>query len=185
MAKWLQGSDLLFRLFVEPVIKHAICLVDIFTFIAQWQLFWIARWNPHMTTQCFEWSAINASFKHLACSVFAGLGLDNVGHGWLARLGFVFSDWFGDCGARFKWCRRAHTSYTRAMPTYEFRCKTCDAVFEERRAMSQANDPASCAQGHGNSVRLLSVFASVGATVPQQAPAPRSGGGCGGGCACH
>ncbi len=70
------------------------------------------------------------------------------------------------------------------MPTYEFRCKTCDAVFEERRAMSQANDPASCPQGHDNSVRLLSVFASVGATAPQQAPAPR-GGGCGGGCACH
>jgi putative FmdB family regulatory protein len=97
----------------------------------------------------------------------------------------MFGDWFGDCRASLEWCWRAHTSYTRAMPTYEFRCKTCDAVFEERRAMSEANDPAQCPQGHDNSVRLLSVFASVGATAPKQAPAPRSGGGCGGGCACH
>jgi putative FmdB family regulatory protein len=97
----------------------------------------------------------------------------------------MFGDWLGDGWPSFEWCWRAHTSYTRAMPTYEFRCKTCDTVFEERRAMSEANDPAQCPQGHDNSVRLLSVFASVGATVPQQAPAPRSGGGCGGGCACH
>ncbi|NBY12142.1 MAG: zinc ribbon domain-containing protein, partial [Actinobacteria bacterium] len=41
------------------------------------------------------------------------------------------------------------------MPTYEFSCKTCDSVFEERRAMSQANDPATCPQGHDNAVRLL------------------------------
>ncbi|MFM8811575.1 MAG: zinc ribbon domain-containing protein [Actinobacteria bacterium] len=74
------------------------------------------------------------------------------------------------------------------MPTYEFRCKTCDSVFEERRAMSQANDPATCPQGHDNAVRLLSVFASVGASgssSPAPAPAPRAGGGCGSGCGCH
>jgi putative FmdB family regulatory protein len=74
------------------------------------------------------------------------------------------------------------------MPMYEFRCRTCDEVFEERRAMSAANDPAKCPQGHENAVRLLSVFASVGggnsgSTAPAM-PAPKMGG-CGSGCGCH
>jgi len=73
------------------------------------------------------------------------------------------------------------------MPLYEFRCRTCDEAFEVRRPMSEANDPATCPAGHDDSVRLLSVFASVGApsagaTAP--APAPRMGGGCGAGCGC-
>ena len=74
------------------------------------------------------------------------------------------------------------------MPVYEFRCRTCDETFEERRAMSQANEPAKCAQGHENSVRLLSVFASGGggssASAAQSMPAPKMGG-CGSGCGCH
>ncbi|NBY45159.1 MAG: zinc ribbon domain-containing protein [Acidimicrobiia bacterium] len=74
------------------------------------------------------------------------------------------------------------------MPMYEFRCRTCDEIFEERRAMSAANDPAKCPQGHENAVRLLSVFASVGSgnsgsTAPTM-PAPKVGG-CGSGCGCH
>ena len=73
------------------------------------------------------------------------------------------------------------------MPLYEFRCKTCDATFEERRAMSAANDPATCPAGHDGAVRLLSVFASVGASSGMSSaptPAPRAGGGCGSGCGC-
>ena len=73
------------------------------------------------------------------------------------------------------------------MPLYEFRCKTCDATFEERRAMSAANDPATCPAGHDDAVRLLSVFASVGASVgatSTPSSAPRTGGGCGSGCGC-
>ncbi|MDO8390821.1 MAG: zinc ribbon domain-containing protein [Actinomycetota bacterium] len=72
------------------------------------------------------------------------------------------------------------------MPLYEFRCRTCDEVFEERRPMSQASEPATCPQGHDGAVRLLSVFASVGASggAPSSAPAPRPAGGCGGACAC-
>jgi putative FmdB family regulatory protein len=79
------------------------------------------------------------------------------------------------------------------MPTYEFRCKTCDSVFEERRSMSESNAPATCPEGHPGAVRLLSVFASVGgrqasstssADVAAAMSAPRAGG-CGGGCACH
>ena len=73
------------------------------------------------------------------------------------------------------------------MPLYEFKCRTCDDTFEVRRPMSEAGDPATCPQGHDGAVRLLSVFASVGATgaAPSAAPAARPAGhGCGGACAC-
>ena len=74
------------------------------------------------------------------------------------------------------------------MPLYEYRCRTCDDTFEVRRSMSESNAPAACPSGHDNSVRLLSVFASVGASGASQgatsAPQP-SGGGCGSACGCH
>jgi putative FmdB family regulatory protein len=80
------------------------------------------------------------------------------------------------------------------MPTYEFRCRTCDTVFEERRPMSEASLPAICPDGHPGAVKLLSVFASVGgrqgssvssADVSAAMSAPRAGGGCGSACGCH
>ncbi|MBI5090111.1 MAG: zinc ribbon domain-containing protein [Actinobacteria bacterium] len=71
------------------------------------------------------------------------------------------------------------------MPLYEYRCRTCDATFELRRSMSEASEPAACPQGHVDSMRRLSMFASVGASTAP-APAGGSGGGCcGGGCGCH
>ena len=79
------------------------------------------------------------------------------------------------------------------MPTYEFRCRTCETVFEERRPMSEASAPAVCPSGHPDAVKLLSVFASTGGRQPSSSvssadvaaamSAPRAG--CGGGCACH
>jgi putative FmdB family regulatory protein len=73
--------------------------------------------------------------------------------------------------------------YTQRMPLYEFRCRTCDSTFDERRPMAEANAPATCPQGHDNAVRMLSVFASVGGGSAQAMPAAPSGGGCcGGGC---
>jgi putative FmdB family regulatory protein len=73
--------------------------------------------------------------------------------------------------------------YTQHMPLYEFRCRTCDSTFDERRPMAEANAPATCPQGHDNAVRMLSVFASVGGGSTQAMPAAPSGGGCcGGGC---
>lgn len=78
------------------------------------------------------------------------------------------------------------------MPTYEFRCKSCDATFEERRPMSESNAPATCPEGHP-AVRLLSVFASVGgrqgssvsgSEVAAAMSAPKTGG-CGAACGCH
>ena len=59
------------------------------------------------------------------------------------------------------------------MPRYEYRCRTCDESFELRRSMAEASEPAPCSQGHVDSVRLLSVFASVGASRGSSAgPAP-------------
>lgn len=74
------------------------------------------------------------------------------------------------------------------MPLYEYRCRTCDETFERRRSMSEASEPAECSAGHLDSVRLLSVFASVGsgsAGAAPSTPAPSQGGVCGSGCGCH
>ncbi|MFD0559803.1 putative FmdB family regulatory protein [Stackebrandtia endophytica] len=70
------------------------------------------------------------------------------------------------------------------MPRYDYRCRTCDSTFEASRPMSQANDPATCPNGHENSVKLLTTVGLAGA-VSSSAPAgePAGGGGCcGGGC---
>jgi putative FmdB family regulatory protein len=67
--------------------------------------------------------------------------------------------------------------------TYEYRCRACGATFEERRAMAEADAPATCPEGHADTTRLLSVFASTGGA--SAGPAPAAGGGCcGGACGC-
>jgi putative FmdB family regulatory protein len=67
--------------------------------------------------------------------------------------------------------------------TYEYRCRACGATFEERRPMAEADAPASCPEGHGDTTRLLSVFAATGGAG--SAPAAMGGGGCcGGACGC-
>jgi putative FmdB family regulatory protein len=73
------------------------------------------------------------------------------------------------------------------MPLYEYRCRTCDEAFERRRPMSEASEPAECSLGHVDSVRLLSVFASVGGSSAASAPATPAarGGVCGSSCGCH
>jgi putative FmdB family regulatory protein len=69
------------------------------------------------------------------------------------------------------------------MPVYEFRCRTCDTTFEARRPMAESNAAATCPDGHLDTVRLLSVFAAVGAAAPG---ASETGGGpCGAHCGCH
>lgn len=76
------------------------------------------------------------------------------------------------------------------MPTYEFRCTTCETVFEERRAMAASDEPATCPDGHVGAKRLLSVFAATSGSggdtlrvAPPSAPSSHAGGCCGG--ACH
>ena len=63
------------------------------------------------------------------------------------------------------------------MPTYDYRCRTCDASFEVQRSLSDVSQP-TCPQGHVESIRVWNAVA-VGGTA--SAPAP-SGGCCGGGC---
>lgn len=69
------------------------------------------------------------------------------------------------------------------MAFYEYRCQVCDDRFELSRPMSESDAPAECPNGHLETVRLLSMFASTGA-APSRAAAAPSGGGCGGACAC-
>jgi putative FmdB family regulatory protein len=82
--------------------------------------------------------------------------------------------------------RPGATGTLTGVPVYEYRCHTCDDVFEVRRPMSESSAPADCPSGHADTVRLLSVFASAGASASgeQAAAAPRPVGGCGAGCAC-
>lgn len=68
------------------------------------------------------------------------------------------------------------------MPVYEYLCRACDARFEARRAMSEANAPIDCPDGHADTTRLLSVFATVGSSAAPTAPP--AGVGCGPGCLC-
>jgi putative FmdB family regulatory protein len=75
------------------------------------------------------------------------------------------------------------------MPTYEFRCRACGATFEEQRSMADSDLPARCPDGHQDTTRLLSVFASTGtasAALPSFGGSSGGGGGgcCGGACGC-
>jgi putative FmdB family regulatory protein len=66
------------------------------------------------------------------------------------------------------------------MPTYAYRCRECADTFELRRPMSESGAPASCPDGHADTVKLLTTVALTGAAV---GAAPAGGGGCcGGGC---
>ncbi|MQA93901.1 MAG: zinc ribbon domain-containing protein [Streptosporangiales bacterium] len=70
------------------------------------------------------------------------------------------------------------------MPRYDFRCRACGATFEVSRPMSESGAPASCPDGHDDTVKLLSTVAVMGApgAGPAAGPAPGGGGCCGGGC---
>ncbi|HXW44394.1 MAG TPA: zinc ribbon domain-containing protein [Streptosporangiaceae bacterium] len=69
------------------------------------------------------------------------------------------------------------------MPRYEYRCRACGDTFEQTRPMSQASDPATCPQGHDDTVKLLSTVAVGGRAG--SASRPTAGGGCcGGACGC-
>lgn len=73
------------------------------------------------------------------------------------------------------------------MPRYDYRCRTCGTVYEERRPMVNADAPATCPVGHVGAARLLPVFATTGHAAgpgPGACGAPVAGG-CGGGCLCH
>lgn len=66
------------------------------------------------------------------------------------------------------------------MPSYEFRCRSCGSTFVEQRPMSASSDPATCPDGHDDTVRLLTVSGAVSSLGSGAEPA--GGGCCGGGC---
>ena len=72
------------------------------------------------------------------------------------------------------------------MPRYDFRCRTCGATFEVSRPMAASGDPATCPEGHRDTVKLMSLVAVGGRSdASGPAPAPAGGGGCcGGACGC-
>ncbi|SCE76553.1 putative regulatory protein, FmdB family [Micromonospora viridifaciens] len=73
------------------------------------------------------------------------------------------------------------------MPRYEFRCRACGDTFEVNRPMVEAGQPASCPQGHTDTVKLLSTVALTGrggVGPAGGASAPAGGGCCGGACGC-
>ena len=70
----------------------------------------------------------------------------------------------------------------RTMPRYDYRCNTCDQVYELSRSMADADAPALCPSGHEGAVRMFPLFATTGGAL---APQPQGGGGCCGGGCCH
>lgn len=81
---------------------------------------------------------------------------------------------------------RTPGGYRAPVPLYEYRCATCDDVFEQRRSMADADGEVACPSGHTDVRRLLSVFAAGrGASAPAPTPSAAPVRGCGGGCACH
>lgn len=77
------------------------------------------------------------------------------------------------------------TGKVRAMPVYEYYCRTCATKFEKLRPMQAADDTADCPAGHGNARRTLSLFATLGRSGAGEREAAGGGGCCGGGgCAC-
>ena len=71
------------------------------------------------------------------------------------------------------------------MPRYEYRCRACGGTFELSRPMRAAAEPATCPEGHDDTVKLLSTVAVTGRGGAAAPAAPAGGGGCcGGGCGC-
>jgi putative FmdB family regulatory protein len=65
------------------------------------------------------------------------------------------------------------------MATYDYRCRDCDHVFTVQRAMTDVATLVRCPRGHEDVAR---VWSAVSVTGTANAPAPRAGGCCGGGC---
>jgi putative FmdB family regulatory protein len=74
------------------------------------------------------------------------------------------------------------------VPSYDVRCRVCGVTFEIKRPMAQADAPATCPNGHDDTIRLLPTIAVTGLAAAKAAPTPPCGapatGGCCGGGAC-
>ncbi|HEY7325467.1 MAG TPA: zinc ribbon domain-containing protein [Streptosporangiaceae bacterium] len=70
------------------------------------------------------------------------------------------------------------------MPRYEYRCRSCGDTFERTRPMSESAAPATCPQGHDDTVKLLSAVAVGGRAGSAPSSSGGGGGCCGGACGC-
>ena len=74
------------------------------------------------------------------------------------------------------------------MPMYEFECRKCETVFEEKRPFAEAGRPATCPVcASADTKKRLSVVAFVTNGGADSIPMPLANGGgcCGGSCGCH
>jgi putative FmdB family regulatory protein len=68
------------------------------------------------------------------------------------------------------------------MAAYDYRCRTCDSVFEVRRGIVDDAAEVRCPDGHDDVARLWSAVAVGGRSAAPAVPAAAGGGCCGGGC---
>ncbi len=68
------------------------------------------------------------------------------------------------------------------MASYDYRCRTCDSVFEARRSITAQETDVRCPDGHGDVARIWSAVATIGSGAASAGAAAPSGGCCGGGC---
>ncbi|MBA2552475.1 MAG: zinc ribbon domain-containing protein [Geodermatophilaceae bacterium] len=71
------------------------------------------------------------------------------------------------------------------MASYDYRCRTCDHVFEVRRSVTEQETSPDCPYGHADVTRVWSAVALAGAATGGPSPGRRAapaGGCCGGGC---
>jgi putative FmdB family regulatory protein len=74
------------------------------------------------------------------------------------------------------------------MAAYDYRCRTCDSVFEVHRPVTADAGAVRCPDGHDEVSRVWSAVAigtgARGGEGASAAPLPAGGGCCGGGCGC-
>jgi putative FmdB family regulatory protein len=69
------------------------------------------------------------------------------------------------------------------MPSYAYRCRTCDTSFDVQRSMTERTSAApACPSGHDDTSRVWSAVAVTGVAGGVPAQSAPSGGCCGGGC---
>ncbi len=76
---------------------------------------------------------------------------------------------------------RAALASLVAVPTYAYRCRTCETAFEVQRSVTASPASTPCPDGHADTSRVWSPVA-VGSGAPAPAGAGGGGGCCGGGC---
>ncbi len=66
------------------------------------------------------------------------------------------------------------------MPIYEYRCPSCNSMFELLRSFGNADKVAPCPHCNNHAKRKVSVFAAVGRSNGDDSASFEGGGGCAG-----